>query len=106
MDEDVEITRGQNAARLLENELLNEALNGIESFFEDAWKNSKLSQSNIREESYRMLCVSKDFRQHLTTFVTTGKLASVAKIEREEQEVKERNVSESDGSPDGSSTGT
>jgi len=101
MDENLEIIRANEAKRLLENSLLNEALDAIEEKFEASWKDSKLTQVTLREEAFRMLSAVKEVRAHLTNFVNTGKLASAAKEQREEAAVRERNVSEWDGSPDG-----
>lgn len=101
MDESVEISRGKNALRLLENPLLVEALEAIESRFRNKYENTLLSQHDLREEAYRMLCAVKELRQHLTSFVTTGKMATVAQEQREEIELRERKLAEWDGSPDG-----
>jgi hypothetical protein len=100
MDEELEIVRGQEAHQLLENELLNEALNAIEKRYNDAWMNTTLSQANLREEAYRMLAACRELRMALTSFITTGKLASTAKEARMDLEERERKVNRSDGSSD------
>lgn len=101
MDEDLEIFRGRSAAALLENELLNEALDAIEKKYEDGWRHSKPSGVDVREAAYLMLHVVKEFKSHLTSFVNTGKLAATAQAQRESQRTKERVLTEWDGSPDG-----
>ncbi|GAF78987.1 unnamed protein product [marine sediment metagenome] len=100
-DEEVEISRGNSAASLLQNTLLIEALDSIEQHFREAIENSALSRSDVREEAYHMLCASKVFRKHLTHHIETGKMASVAFAQREDQETRERDHREWDGSPDG-----
>jgi DNA-binding TFAR19-related protein (PDSD5 family) len=101
MDEHLEITRGNDATLLLGNSLLNEALDAIEKRYENSWKSSGLSQIKLREEAFRMLCTVEEFRKHLTNFVNTGKLASVAQTDRIDQQIRERDLAEWDGSPDG-----
>ena len=99
-DEDVEISRGQRAKRLLGEPLLVEALITIEEHFDTKWKNTDLSQVQIREEAFRMLCAIREFKTHLTRMVTTGKLATVAKADRQERDLTERRTAAWDGSPD------
>jgi len=101
MDENQEILRGKQAHQLLENELLNEALNSLEQKYETAWRNSKLSQVELREEAFRMLGAARELRSYLTNLVNTGKLASTAQAQRVEQVDRERRLSEWDGGPDG-----
>jgi hypothetical protein len=100
MDEELEILRGREAQSLLGNELLNEALDALESKYDTAWKNSSLSQVNVREEAYRMLATVREIRLSLTSFVTTGKLATTAKETREETEERGRELNKWDGSAD------
>lgn len=99
--EEEEIAKGKRAHQLLENELFKEALDAIEQRFRDRIEFSKLSEQAVREESYRMLCAVKELRQHLTRFVETGKLASMAQLNREESARSENLMREWDGSPDG-----
>jgi len=101
MDEDVEISRGKSAHQLLENPLLKEALDAIEQSFRDEIENSNLSQRDLREEAFRMLCAAKVFRKHLTRYIETGKMASMSKAQRHEQKQREQRLMEWDGSPDG-----
>ena len=100
-DEEREIIRGNEAASLLGNSLLNEAFEAIDAHFMKKIKDSTLSQTELREEAFRMLCAQKEFRQHLTRFVTTGKMASETRAQRQDQEDRGRRLSEWDGSPDG-----
>lgn len=100
-DEEQEIVRGQEAKSLLTNRLLNEALEKIESHFNNKILYSELSQSSLREEAFRMLCACREFKKHLTHVLETGKMASTARAQRQDKEDRERRHSEWDGSPDG-----
>lgn len=100
-DEEQEIVRSNEANALLGNKLLNEALEAIAQRYRDDYENSQLSQRELREEAFRMLSTVKLFRQHLTHFVETGKMASVTRAQRQASERAERELSEWDGSPDG-----
>lgn len=100
MDEEVEIARGLEAQSLLQNELLNEALDAIDTRYNSAWMNTELSQSNIREEAFRMLAATREVRSLLTRFITTGKLATTAKETRHDQDERERKLNDWDGSAD------
>ena len=101
MDEEVEIARGRMAGSLLGNELLVEALAAMEMKYENAWINSQLSQTEIREEAFRMLRTVREFKQHLTRMVDTGKLATTARETRLEMESRQQRHSDWDGSADG-----
>ena len=101
MDEEVEISRGKDAYRLLENPLLKEVLETIRERYLDDIERSDLSRQDVREEAFRMLCAVRVIKNHLTSFVNTGKLASHAQLQRIEANARERRLSEWDGSPDG-----
>lgn len=67
--------RGEKAAALLRNELLQEAFNQLESDFIQAWKASSVEDSQNRERLY-MLCQNLSaLRGYLEGVVTDGKLA-------------------------------
>ena len=101
MNEETEITRGQEAARLLENDLLIEALAAIKDRCRTKSELSLPSQPEVREAAYWLMRAAVELETHLTTFATTGKLASIAKSEREAQELRERELNEWDGSASG-----
>jgi hypothetical protein len=101
MDEELEITRGKDSHRLLENPLLKEALEAIKSRTRKKVEDSLPSQKEVREGAYWLLCAVKELEAHLTSFVNTGKLASTAQAQRIDIAVREREIAESDGSPDG-----
>jgi hypothetical protein len=101
MDEDLEILRGRSAEQLLGNDLLKEALEAIKEHTRKKSEASLPSQREVREGAYWLMCAVKELETHLTSFVTTGKMASITKSEREERDLREREIAESDGSPDG-----
>jgi hypothetical protein len=101
MDESVEISRGQEAKRILENPLLVEALEAVRERCRSLSERSLPSQKDVREGAYYLLAATNELERHLTSFATTGKLAAVAQDQREEQKLRERKLSEWDGSPDG-----
>jgi hypothetical protein len=105
-NEDQEITRGNNAAALLGNPLLQEAFEAIKQRQRNAIENSQFSAAPLREAAYRMLCAVKEVETHLTTFVNTGKMAAVARAARDDAEDRERRIDAWDGSADGQPTGT
>jgi hypothetical protein len=101
MDETLEISRGKNAARLLEDPLFVEALEAIKARCRKKSEDSLPSQGNVREAAYWLMSATKELESHLTSFMNTGKMATVAKETREGQELQERRLTEWDGSPDG-----
>lgn len=100
MDEEQEIQRGKDAHRLLENPLLVEALEAIRSRCRQKSETSQPSQPQVREAAYWLLCATKELEAHLTSFMTTGKLASTAKDTRDEVVERERELNKWDGSAD------
>ena len=67
--------RGEKAAALLRNELLQEAFSQLETDFIQAWKASSVEDSQNRERLY-MLCQNLSaVRGYLENVVTSGKLA-------------------------------
>lgn len=101
MDEETEIHRGNDARNLLQNPLLVEAFAAIKARQHKAIEDSLLSGGERREHAYLIIMAVKEVEAHLTSYVTTGKMASKARSEREEIEERERELAEWDGSPDG-----
>lgn len=70
-----QMERGEKAASLLRNELLNEAFEALEADFIQAWKVSSVEDSQNRERLY-MLCQNLSaLRGYLEGVITSGKLA-------------------------------
>lgn len=101
MDESTEISRGKGAVRLMENTLLVEAFEAIESKYLKIWLDSRPTETTLREHAYLMLNSSKEFKMYLTNLINTGKMAATTQAQRTDQEQRERRVLESDGAPDG-----
>lgn len=69
------IFRGERAQRLLEDELLQEALATIEAEYTEQWKNSPARDAEGREKLFLMVKTVQRFRTELTTVLQTGQLA-------------------------------
>jgi hypothetical protein len=79
--------RGEKAAALLRNELLQEAFSQLETDFIQAWKASSVEDSQNRERLY-MLCQNLSaLRGYLEGVVTDGKLAK-AQLEELQNRIK------------------
>jgi len=79
--------RGEKAAALLRNELLQEAFSQLETDFIQAWKASSVEDSQNRERLY-MLCQNLSaLRGYLEGVVTDGKLAK-AQLDELQNRVK------------------
>jgi hypothetical protein len=77
--------RGQRAQRLLDDELLREALDAIESEVVRQWENCPARDSEGKEALWQLMKTSKKFRGLLTGYVQTGRLAA-DNIKRMEEE--------------------
>lgn len=83
-----EIVRGEHAARLLSDELLNEALQTIESEYIEQWKNSPTRDEEGREKLWLMVKTAQRFRLELESVLNTGKLAKATLAQRVGQTLK------------------
>lgn len=72
-----EVSRGAQAAELLEHPLLVEALETYEKRVIEQWMNTTPRDVDDRERLYQMLLASKSFQHELKTHIETGKLASL-----------------------------
>lgn len=70
-----DIFRGERAARLLEDELLQEAFATIEQEYTNQWLASPARDHEGREKLYLMVKTLHRFRSELAAVVETGKLA-------------------------------
>lgn len=73
-----EISRGAQAAELLENPLLAEALSAFETELVEQWKNSPARDQEGRERLWNLLQANRKFQQTLQTHIETGQLASLS----------------------------
>lgn len=73
-----EISRGAQAAELLGNPLLAEALSAFDLELIDEWKKSPARDQDGRERLWMLYQANQKFKQTLTTHIETGKLASLS----------------------------
>lgn len=69
-------TRGQISQSLLENELLNEALDSIEREVVEQWEACPARDAEGKEALWQLMKTSKKFRRLLEGYVQNGKLAT------------------------------
>jgi hypothetical protein len=99
-DPELEMLRGRQAATLLDNELLKEALDTIEQQVEDRWKATAFDQTQQREELWHMGSAVRLFRGVLQKFIQTGKMAAITESQRQDELTRGAALEEWDGSPD------
>lgn len=78
-------SRGQTALQLLENELLNQALNAIDKEVMEQWIACPARDKEGKEALWQLIKTSRKFREILTGYINTGKLAT-ANLKRFEKE--------------------
>lgn len=78
MTPEAEAARGREADRILENPLVVEAFLTIEEFYMAKFRNSKATESDLREECHRTLYCLDQFRAQLRSIMTTGQFSEVA----------------------------
>jgi hypothetical protein len=71
----IDASRGLNAARLLENELLADAFDTLEKSYIAAWRATHINDAQSREKLFLAINVVGKVRDHLTKVVNDGKLA-------------------------------
>lgn len=71
-----EQTRGHRAMLLLEDDVLNEALDAIESEVVAQWENCPARDTEAKEALWQLFKTSKKLRNILFGYVQTGKLAT------------------------------
>lgn len=77
-------TRGQYAMSLLENELLQEALSAIDREVMEQWIACPARDKEGKEALWQLIKTSRKFRDILTGYIETGKLAT-AELKRFEK---------------------
>lgn len=68
--------RGHNAAMLLDNELLKEVLAAIDSEVMEQWINCPARDKDGKEALWQLIKTSRKFKDILTGYIETGKLAT------------------------------
>jgi hypothetical protein len=69
--------RGDHAARLLADELLNETLDALEQETIALWESTPARDSEGREHLHRFYLACRKFRNTLKSHLETGKMASI-----------------------------
>lgn len=85
-----EVNRGVEAAQLLENRLLADALEAIEAEIISQWGECPARDVEGRELIWQLYKTTKKFRGMLTGYIETGKLAKESLRRLEEGSVRER----------------
>jgi ribosome-binding ATPase YchF (GTP1/OBG family) len=67
--------RGEEAKRLIENELLVEAFKTLEQEYTQAWKQTKASDEAGREKLWMAINQLQMLMSHLSSVIQTGKVA-------------------------------
>lgn len=67
--------RGVEAEKLLNNPLLNETLDAMESTITESWKKSHSEEHEVRHNNYLMIRLLGNLRHSLRTTMQTGKAA-------------------------------
>ena len=76
-DLDTESNRGEHAARLLSDPLLNEAFDTLQERFSEAWINSPSRDVEGREVLWLSQKLLMQIRQHLVSIAERGQMADV-----------------------------
>lgn len=63
------------AQKLLDNELLTEAFEGLEDAYTAAWRSTTIDDAGAREKLFLAINIVGKVRDHLTSIVTNGRLA-------------------------------
>jgi hypothetical protein len=71
----LEMARAAQAERLLQNEMLQDALNAVKAKYEADWIGSRLDDTQKRERCFLAMRALSDVIKHLETHIATGKLA-------------------------------
>lgn len=83
-NEELKQEKGWKAQQLLDDEILNEALDGIEAAVIDQWEACPSRDAEGKELLWQLYRTSKKFRAVLAGYVESGKLAT-ALIEQEKK---------------------
>lgn len=81
--------RGEEAARLLENTVLNDAFTALEQEYTELWKQTKASDEAAREKLWLSIRQLQMVQAHLKTAVQTGKVAKATLAQRAKQALSE-----------------
>lgn len=95
MTRDEEIRRGDRAASLMGDDLMQEVFGAIELEQITAWRNSPARDAEGREKIYQFVKMLDSIRSHLQNMVDAGKMAqSVIETEQKLREAQRRSDEE------------
>lgn len=86
------VNRADRAKRILEDELIKEAFEKIESTIDYAWKNSKADDEEARHNAYLMLRLLQDFKEQFHSVITTGRVSERELLRVNQQKSKVRKL--------------
>ncbi len=69
------VTKAMRVQDLLDNELLNEAFEGLEENYTAAWRATAIDDVGAREKLFLAINIVGKVRDHLAVIMTNGKLA-------------------------------
>ena len=69
------VARAARAQKLIDDELLTEAFEGLENAYTAAWRSTAIDDAGAREKLFLAINIVGKVRDHLTGIVTNGKLA-------------------------------
>jgi len=69
------VSRGSNALKLLENSVIQDAMDSLEEQYISDWMRTDPDQVDLREQAHSNLRVLQDFKTRLESFVADGKIA-------------------------------
>ncbi len=68
--------RGVRAAELLENSLLREAFQYLETTYLKAWRSTRVRETDSRERLWQAIQILGIIQEHLKSHVTNGRIAA------------------------------
>jgi hypothetical protein len=71
----IELARAAQAERLLQDTILQDAVNAVTAKYEKQWRDSKPDEDEKRERAYLALRALSDLMREIERHIVTGKLA-------------------------------
>jgi|TARA_R110000782_G_scaffold41853_1_gene95587 hypothetical protein len=75
MDNRDKLNKGKNASRVLDDPVVQDALNYLEDMYTTDWKTSTVDDVVKRERAFASISVLQDFKAALRSYVDSGKIA-------------------------------
>lgn len=84
-----QVTRGDEAARLMESQVLKDAFSSLEQEYTELWKNTKASDEAAREKLWLSIRQLQMVQAQLNGVIQTGKVARATLAQRAKQALSE-----------------